>query len=54
LAVIQAKVEGVAPQVGAVAAKTPGKVVDLMEVLKQSLAETQKKEPVGPRSRKAR
>jgi len=55
LAVIQAKVAGAAPQVGQVAAKTPGKVVDLMEVLKQSLVETQKKEPVAAgRSRKAR
>jgi len=44
----------VAPQVGKPVAPGPGKVVDLMEVLKQSLAETQKKEPVGPRSRKAR
>ena len=56
LAVIQAKVEGVTPQAGAPAPKAPGKVVDLMEVLKQSLVETQKKEPVAsaPRSRKAR
>jgi DNA end-binding protein Ku len=61
LEVIQAKVAGVAPQVGKVAAKAPGKVVDLMEILKQSLEETQKKdterekEPAAPsRSRKAR
>jgi len=55
LAVIEAKVAGVTPQVGPVAAKRPGKVVDLMEVLKQSLEETQKKEPATTgRSRKAR
>jgi DNA end-binding protein Ku len=61
LEVIQAKVAGVTPQVGKVAAKAPGKVVDLMEILKQSLEETQKKdtekekEPAAPsRSRKAR
>jgi DNA end-binding protein Ku len=56
LEVIQAKVAGVTPQVGKAPVKAPGKVVDLMEVLKQSLEETQKKEPVAssPRSRKAR
>jgi DNA end-binding protein Ku len=61
LEVIQAKVAGVTPQVGKVAAKAPGKVVDLMEILKQSLEETQKKdkekekEPAASsRSRKAR
>ena len=52
--VIQAKVAGVRPQAVAGAPKAPGKVVDLMEVLKQSLEETQKKEPVTTRSRKAR
>jgi DNA end-binding protein Ku len=41
--VIQMKVQGVSPKVPAGAKKTPGKVVDLMEVLKQSLKETQKK-----------
>lgn len=40
---IQMKVEGVTPQAPPTKAK-PGKVVDLMEVLKQSLRETQKKE----------
>jgi DNA end-binding protein Ku len=55
LAVIQAKIEGVSLKPGAPAAKKPGKVVDLMEVLKQSLAETQKKEPAGAgRARKAK
>jgi len=54
LAVIQGKIEGVTPQAGKAAPKAPGKVVDLMEVLKQSLVETQKKEPVASRSRKAR
>jgi DNA end-binding protein Ku len=55
LEVIQAKVAGIQPQAVAGAPKKPGKVVDLMEVLKQSLEETQKKEPVETsRSRKAR
>jgi DNA end-binding protein Ku len=54
LEVIQAKVAGVTPSVGQAAPAAPGKVVDLMEVLKQSLVETQKKEPVPSRSRKAR
>jgi len=54
LEVIQAKVAGVTPQVGQTAPAAPGKVVDLMEVLKQSLVETQKKEPATTRSRKAR
>ena len=40
--VIQAKVEGVAPKVPAARAKGPTKVVDLMEILKESLKETQK------------
>ena len=43
LEVIQAKVEGVAPKAPAAKAKAPSKVVDLMEILKQSLKETQKK-----------
>jgi DNA end-binding protein Ku len=47
--VVQNKIQGVAPQAPAVAAKAPGKVVDLMEILKQSLKETQKKgEPAMP------
>src|SRR5213593_934779 len=41
--VIQMKVQGVAPQVPAGTVKPPTKVIDLMEVLKQSLKETQKK-----------
>jgi DNA end-binding protein Ku len=40
--VVQNKIQGVMPQAPAVAAKAPGKVVDLMEILKQSLKETQK------------
>jgi len=43
LEVIQAKVAGVAPQVPEARKKAPGKVIDLMEVLKESLKETQKK-----------
>ena len=55
LGIIQAKIEGVTPKVGQPAPRAPGKVVDLMEILKQSLAETQKKEPVAAgRSRKAK
>jgi len=55
LEVIQAKVAGVSPHAAAGAPKKPGKVIDLMEVLKQSLEETQKKEPVTTtRTRKAR
>src|SRR5262245_48885554 len=55
LEVIQAKVEGVSLKPGTPAAQKSGKVVDLMEVLKQSLAETQKKEPAGAgRTRKAK
>jgi DNA end-binding protein Ku len=41
--VIRAKVEGVAPKVPTARAQAPGKVVDLMEILKESLKETQKK-----------
>jgi len=41
--VIRAKVEGVAPKVPASRAKAPSGVVDLMEILKESLKETQKK-----------
>src|SRR5262245_14270461 len=47
--VVQNKIQGVEPQAPAAAAKAPGKVVDLMEILKQSLKETQKKgEPAKP------
>jgi DNA end-binding protein Ku len=41
--VIQAKIEGVAPKVPGVKAKAPGQVIDLMEILKQSLKETKTK-----------
>jgi len=41
--VIQMKIQGVSPQAPAAKPKGPAKVVDLMEVLKQSLKETQKK-----------
>jgi len=57
LGIIQAKIAGVTPQPGAPAPQAPGKVVDLMEILKQSLAETEKKkEPVAAsgRSRKSK
>ncbi len=43
LEVIRMKVEGVAPQAPAGKATAPTKVIDLMEILKQSLKETQKK-----------
>src|SRR5437763_4579586 len=42
LEIIQMKVAGVSPQVPAPAAPGPAKVVDLMEILKQSLNETKK------------
>jgi DNA end-binding protein Ku len=42
LSLIQMKVAGVAPQVPAPKGPGPAKVVDLMEVLKQSLSETKK------------
>jgi non-homologous end joining protein Ku len=50
------KVKGVAPVVPAVKGRAPSKVVDLMEVLKESLKETQSKKAVtaGARTRKAR
>jgi DNA end-binding protein Ku len=67
LEIIQMKVAGVSPQVPATKVPGPAKVIDLMEVLKQSLTETAKKgkaprattveteEPVrAGRSRKAR
>lgn len=41
--VIQMKIEGVTPKAPSAKPKAPGKVVDLMEVLKQSLKETHKK-----------
>ena len=43
VAVIESKVAGVAPAVAETLPSKPTKVVDLMEVLKQSLNETQKK-----------
>jgi DNA end-binding protein Ku len=50
--VIQNKLQGIAPSAPAAAAKAPGKVVDLMEVLKQSLKETsarkKEEEPAQP------
>ena len=42
LDIIQKKVDGVAPAVAVTTRRTPGKVVDLMEVLKQSLEEKKK------------
>jgi DNA end-binding protein Ku len=42
LEIIQMKVAGVAPQVPAAKGPAPAKVVDLMEILKQSLSETKK------------
>jgi len=42
LEIIQMKVAGVAPQAPAAKGPAPGKVVDLMEILKQSLTETKK------------
>src|SRR5262249_30698001 len=42
LQVIQNKVAGVAPQAPAAKGPAPAKVVDLMEILKQSLTETKK------------
>src|SRR5215831_14586492 len=42
LEVIQMKVTGVTPQVPAAKGPAPAKVVDLMEILKQSLTETKK------------
>jgi DNA end-binding protein Ku len=55
--VIEMKVKGVTPSVPAAKGRAPSKVVDLMEVLKESLKETQSRKPVaaaGGRSRKAR
>jgi DNA end-binding protein Ku len=53
LEIIQLKVQGVVPATSTATAKGPTRVVDLMEVLKQSLKETSKKSPVA-RIRKAR
>ena len=54
--VIDMKVKGVAPAAPAVKGRAPGRVIDLMEVLKESLKETQARKPVaaGARSRKAK
>ena len=54
--VIDMKVKGVAPAVPAAKGRAASKVVDLMEVLKESLKETQSRKSVvaGGRSRKAR
>jgi len=50
--VVQNKLQGISPKAPAAAAKAPGKVVDLMEILKQSLKETKKKpEPAAQPSR---
>src|SRR5215831_9231409 len=46
--VVQNKVQGVAPTSPAAAPKQPGKVVDLMEILKQSLNQTKKKAEPQP------
>ena len=55
LEVIDMKVKGVTPAAPAIKGRTTGKVVDLMEVLKESLKETQHKKPVAAgRTRKAR
>jgi DNA end-binding protein Ku len=51
--VVQNKIQGVAPSAPAVAAKTPGKVVDLMEILKQSLKETTSKKKAEPEPEQA-
>jgi DNA end-binding protein Ku len=42
LEIVQMKVAGVSPQAPAVKGPGPAKVIDLMEILKQSLSETQK------------
>jgi DNA end-binding protein Ku len=54
--VIDMKVKGVTPSAPAAKGRAPSKVVDLMEVLKESLKETQNRKPVaaGGRTRKAR
>src|SRR5437870_10109399 len=45
LELIQMKVAGVSPQVPAAKGPAPAKVVDLMEILKQSLSETKNSKP---------
>ena len=45
LEIIQMKVAGVSPTVAAATAPGPARVVDLMEILKQSLTETKKGKP---------
>ncbi len=45
LEIIQMKVAGVSPTVAAAAAPGPSRVIDLMEILKQSLTETKKSKP---------
>ncbi len=42
LDIIQKKIDGVAPAIAGVSPKVPGKVVDLMEVLKKSLKESKR------------
>ncbi len=42
LDIIQKKIDGVAPAIAGVSPKVPGKVVDLMEVLKKSLEESKR------------
>ena len=48
LAVIRAKVENVEPAIPGTPSPAPGKVIDLMEVLKQSLAESKKAKTPRP------
>ena len=48
MGIIQMKVAGVSPAAPAAAAPGPGKVIDLMEVLKQSLSETKKAKKSHP------
>jgi DNA end-binding protein Ku len=48
LEIIQMKVAGVSPQAPAAKGPGPAKVVDLMEILKQSLSETKKGKPTRP------
>ena len=45
LEIIQMKVAGVSPTVAAATAPGPARVIDLMEILKQSLTETKKSKP---------
>ena len=50
MGIIQMKVAGVSPAAPAAAVPGPGKVIDLMEVLKQSLSETKKAKKSHPAS----